>query len=112
MDVNEKIYRNVKALTKINGEEMQDVEKSLGKSPGYLSRKRTKISAEMLVQLGQIFETPIEDMIGGDFERQLAIKNTIISLREAVEAARVYLSREAILNTVEPLLEDEKEDAS
>lgn len=109
MDINEKIYRNVKALAQIHGIEMQEVEEQLHKSPGYLSRKSSKISAEMLVNLSRIFEEPIEDLIGGDYERQLQIKNTIIRLRETVEAAREFLSKEAILNTINPLIEEDSE---
>ena len=111
MNVNEKIYRNVKALCKIYGRDMKFVEKDIiGKTPGYLSRKSTKVDVETLMNLSDFFEITCEELISGDFEHELVLKEAIESLKNAVINAKQYYNEDGIMNVIRPLLvEDEKQ---
>ena len=111
MNVNEKIYRNVKALCKIYGRDMKFVEKDIiGKTPGYLSRKSTKVDVETLMNLSEFFDITCEELISGDFEHELAMKETIEGLKSAVTKATQFLTVEGIMNVINPLLGKEEND--
>ena len=101
MNINEKIYRNVKALAQINGMDMKDVEAQIGRSPGYLSRKNTKIDVETLIKMAGIFEVSSEELMSCDFERELKQKITMDNLRSAVAAASEFFNRDGILMFVQ-----------
>ena len=70
MSVNEKICRNVKALCRINGLRLMDVEKGMGKHPGFLSRG-SKISADELVYLSRQCGVTMQDLMEKDFSAEL-----------------------------------------
>ena len=110
MNVNEKIYRNVKALCKIYGRDMKAVEKEIGRTPGYLSRKSTKVDVETLINLANIFVIPFGELTSGDFEHELAKKETIEGLKSAVSKATQFLTVEGIMNVINPLLGKEEND--
>ena len=110
MNINEKIYRNVKALCKIYGKDMKDVENAIGRTPGYLSRKNTKIEVETLIKLAEIFEVTCEELMSGDFEHELAMKETIEGLKSAVTKATQFLTKEGIMNIINPMLFGEDEE--
>ena len=111
MNVNEKIYRNVKALCKIHGKDMKFVEKDIiGKTPGYLSRKNTKIDVETLMNLSEFFDITYAQLITGDFEYELSRKETIECLKSAVTKATQFLTVEGIMNVINPLLGKEEND--
>ena len=110
MDINEKIYRNVKALSKINGTDLKDVEKEIGNSAGYLSRKSTKISVEALIKLSEIFEVSADELMYSDFEHELQQKIAMDNLRDAVVAASAFFNREGILMFVQNALPEAKAD--
>jgi len=97
MNINEKIYRNVKALAKINGLDMKDVESKIGNSAGYLSRKNTKISVETLMKLSDIFGVTTDELMRGDFEHDLKQKIALDNLREAVKAASEFFVGDGIM---------------
>ena len=69
-NVNERICRNVKALCKMNGVLLKDIEKSIGKNPGFLSR-RCKVTADQMVIIAQDFDITIDDLIANDYESSL-----------------------------------------
>ena len=64
-NVNEKICRNVKALCKLYGVMLKDIEKSIGKNPGFFSR-RCNVTADQMVIIAQNFDISIEDLISRD----------------------------------------------
>ena len=110
MNINEKIYRNVKALCKIYGKDMKEVETAVGKSAGYLSRKNTKVEVETLVKLAEIFKVTCEELISMDFEHELVLKEAIESLKNAVINAKQYYNEDGIMNVIRPLLAQEDND--
>ena len=69
-NVNEKICRNVKALCKMHGVMLKDIENSIGKNPGFFSR-RCKVTADQMVIIAQNFDISIEDLIANDYETAL-----------------------------------------
>lgn len=74
MNVNEKICRNVKALCKMHGVLLKDIEKSIGKNPGFLSR-RCKVTADQMVIIAQNFDISIEDLISNDYATALKMSD-------------------------------------
>ena len=96
MDTREKVYRNVKALAAIHGEPLNEVEKAIGRNPGYLSRKSAKIDIDMLVTLAKRFEMPVDDLINGDWEHELAVKKAVVGFKEATYVLRCYFKQEGI----------------
>ena len=70
MSVNEQICRNVKALCRINGLRLMDVEKGMGKHTGFLSRG-SKITADELVYLSKQCGVPMQALMEKDFAAEL-----------------------------------------
>lgn len=70
MSVNEQICRNIKALCRINGLRLMDVEKGMGKQPGFFSRGR-KITADELVYLSKQCGVPMQALMEKDFATEL-----------------------------------------
>lgn len=101
MGINEKIYRNVKALAAINGMDMKEVEAKIGRSAGYLSRKNSRIDAEMLVKLSEILETGVDELMRNDFEHELKQKIALENLRTAIGAASEFFNRAGLEQFVE-----------
>ena len=112
MNINERIYRNVKALSKICGKNLKDIENEIGRTTGYLSRKNTKIDVETLIKLSEIFGVTNDELMNGDFEYELNRKVTMENLRVAVLAMRDFFAEDsAIVNFVTATL-DADSDAS
>lgn len=101
MNVSEQIYKNVKALAAINGMDMKAVEEKIGKSAGYLSRKNRKISVDMLMDLSEIFEEPVDDLIHKDFEHELKQKTLLENLDIAFQTACEIFNPEALIARLE-----------
>lgn len=72
MSVNEQICRNVKALCRINDLRLMDVEKGMGKNPGFLSR-RCKVTADEIVYLSKQCGVTVQDLMEKDFAAELDI---------------------------------------
>jgi transcriptional regulator with XRE-family HTH domain len=107
MDINEKIYRNVKAICKMNGLGLSDIERQIGRNPGYLSRKSTKVDVETLVKLAELLEYTTDDLMYGDYERELEISEDLKSLENAVRKVKQYFNKQGIMNFINPLFVDE-----
>jgi transcriptional regulator with XRE-family HTH domain len=105
MNINEKIYRNVKALCKMDGKDLKDVEREIGRAPGYLSRKNTKVDVEMLMKLAELFEISPEELMNLDYEHELVLKEAVDELKSAVLRAKLYFNEDAIMNVISPLIE-------
>ena len=68
MNQSEKIYRNVKALCKLNHEYMRDIEKMAGLSNGYLARTvKNGISLYHANIIAQHFGVTIDDLMNKEF---------------------------------------------
>ena len=96
MNINEKIYRNVKALAEINGIDMKDIEARIGRSVGWLSRKNSKIDAETLMKLAEILDISIEDLMLGDYEHKLKEKKALEAVSAAIVAALEFFNRDGL----------------
>ena len=107
MDINEKIYRNVKAICKMSGLGLNDIEQQIGRNPGYLSRKSTKVDVETLVKLCELLEYTPDDLMYGDYERELEISEDLKSLENAVRKVKQYFNKQGIMNFINSLFVDE-----
>jgi transcriptional regulator with XRE-family HTH domain len=105
MNINERIHWNVKALCKLKGKNIKDIEKELGRSTGYLSRKTTIIDVKMLLKLSEIFDVPTDEILHGDFNHEVVLKETVETLKSAVLNAKQYFNEDAIMNVITPLIE-------
>ena len=73
MSVNEKICRNLRALCKINCLRLMDVEKGIGRNPGFLSRN-SKLSADEIVYLANKCGVTVQDLMEKDFAAALDVQ--------------------------------------
>ena len=108
MNINEKIYRNVKALAAINGMDMKEVEAKIGRSAGYLSRKNSRIDAEMLVKLSEILQVSIDELMNCDFEHELKQKLVLDELAYAAIAATDFFNEDGIITFVQNAINGSK----
>ena len=92
MDINKKIYLNVKALSVIKGIDMKDVERKIGRTPGYLSRKSTRVDVETLIKLAALFGVKNDDLMDGNWELEQKKIEVTNALTAAVSEAKKYLS--------------------
>lgn len=110
MDINEKVYLNVKALARINGIDMKDVETSIGHSVGYLSRKSTKISLEDLVKLSKVLEVSADELMYNDFQRELQRKIALEDLDSAFVKALEFFNGDALISRLQAKVIPEGDD--
>lgn len=104
MNINEKIYRNTKALCKINGQSLKEIEQQIGRNPGYLSRKSTKVDVETLMKLCDLLDVTPEELMNRDYEHDLEIKEALDNLRSAIENVKQYFNEDGIMNYIRPML--------
>jgi transcriptional regulator with XRE-family HTH domain len=107
MNINEKIYRNTKALCKINGQSLKEIEQQLGRNPGYLSRKSTKVDVETLMKLCDLLDIAPEQLMNRDYEDKLATKEAFDELKSAVLNLKQHITDDAIKESVEEILSEE-----
>ena len=112
MDTREKVYRNVKALAAINGEPLGDVEKAIGRNPGFLSRKSAVLDVEILVTLAKMFETTVDDLINGNYELELDTQKAVKNFRDATHVLRCYFTPEGIEAILKTTLEEVEEEGN
>jgi transcriptional regulator with XRE-family HTH domain len=110
MNINEKIYRNTKALCKINGQSLKEIEQQIGRNPGYLSRKSTKVEVETLMKLCDLLDVTPEELMNRDYEHDLEIKEALDGLRSAILNVKQYFNEDGIMNFIGPLLIEEMPD--
>ena len=110
MNINEKIYRNTKALCKINGQSLKEIEQQIGRNPGYLSRKSTKVDVETLMKLCDLLDVTPEELMNLDFEHELEIKETMEGLKLAVQKANQYFNKDGIMTFVGNAIKGEEQD--
>jgi DNA-binding Xre family transcriptional regulator len=110
MNINEKIYRNTKAMCKINGQSLKEIEQQIGRTPGYLSRKNTKVDVETLMKLCDLLDVTPEELMNIDFEHELEIKEIMESLKLAVQKANQYFNKDGIMTFVGNAIKGEEQD--
>ena len=99
MTVNERVCRNVKALCKINHIAIGEVEKKLGKNPGFFSRK-SSINPDMLLEIASIFEMTLDDLMRIDFEKHLVEAEEKENLISAVRVLTCKMNKDELMKWV------------
>ena len=107
MNINEKIYRNTKALCKINGQSLKEIEQQIGRSTGYLGRKSTKVDVETLMKLCDLLDVMPEELMNRDYEYKLAMNEAFDELKSAVLNLKQYITDNGIKEFVEEILSEE-----
>ena len=106
MNLMETIYKNVKALAKLNHENLSDVEKAIGVSVGYLSRSKG-LKIEKVQALASHFGKGIDDLIVMDYWSVYRGEFAASDLRDAVKKAKKEIRGSKILEIVNEELEME-----
>jgi len=103
-----KIYSNVKALARMNGIKMREIEEKLDKSPGYFSRPGKGFTAFDLVTLSEIFHVEIKDLFSRDFAVELYQEALYFDMKDAlmIYIVNSALTREAVKKAVETALNE------
>ena len=110
MNINEKLHANVKAQAKLNGVNLGDVEKEAGVSVGYLGRKNSIISVELLIRLAEILDVGVSRLLEEDIEHELEMKEAVSAFWEAVNGMSKYYSDESIRTLLENILGKDEDD--
>ena len=96
MTVNERVCRNVKALCKINQIPLGEVEKKLGKQPGYFSRRRN-VSPDMMIEISSLFEMTLDDLMKMDFEKHMQEAEEKENLISAVKTLTSRMNKDEMI---------------
>ena len=99
MTVNERVCRNVKALCRINHVQLGEVEKKLGKNPGFFSRK-SNINPDMMLEIGSIFEITLDDLMKMDFEKHLIEAEEKENLISAVRTLTARMHKDELMKWI------------
>ena len=68
MDMNERVFKNVKFLAKEKSIMLRDVEKHIGIAPGYISRR--KFSIDHICRLAEVLGVSVSDLVERDYEEE------------------------------------------
>lgn len=96
MTVNERVCKNVKALCKINHIALGEVEKKLGKNPGFFSR-RSNVNPDMMIEIASIFEMTLDDLMKMDFEKYMQEAEEKENLINAVKTLTVRMNKDEMM---------------
>ena len=96
MTVNERVCRNVKALCTINHTPLGEVEKKLGKNPGFFSR-RSRVSPDMMIEIASIFEMTLDDLMKMDFEKYMKEAEEKENLINAVKTLTARMNKDEMM---------------
>ena len=99
MTVNERVCRNVKALCEMNHIALGEVEKKLGKNPGFFSRRRN-VSPDMMVEIASMFEMTLDDLMKLDFEKYKRAAEEKENLINAVKALVFRMNKDEMMKLV------------
>lgn len=81
-----KLSENIRYIAKHKKIQIRDIEKAIGVSAGYFSRK-TNMSAEKLYKVSKVLNVSMEDLIEDKY-RQKAIEEKIKELQEELANMR------------------------
>lgn len=68
------VYENIKYLAKGKGLKLADIEKKMGRRAGYISRRKSGITAEELSIASNILGESMDDLYKKDFGKSLRIE--------------------------------------
>lgn len=103
----DRIYKNVKALARINKKELGKIEKEAGLSVGYLSRRKKGLDIEKVANLADQFGLTIDELVNVDYAEKLKKDISKIMLKGAVEASMKALDSKEILIVVNEAMKGE-----
>lgn len=101
-----KLYSNIKALTKMKGLKLGEVEKAVGISVGYFSRHKA-VTSTVLVKLSDILEVSIDDIIKGNFvdeEQRQKMRN---ELHEIIRVSKAYFAKDDLMKALAAIINEE-----
>lgn len=93
---NAKVNANIRAICKINGQELGQIEKSIGKYPGYFSKQR-KLSAEMLFEVADAIGIDPMELITSDFSDTLAKAKAKEELMGLLKKLAKYMTQDEMV---------------
>lgn len=95
----ELLYRNIKALAKYRGIRMQDIEKGIYRTQGYLSRE-LKLSAEELHGIAEMLNVSMDDLMTKDFENEVGCMNLLTLARINVEHLKPFFEKDECIKAL------------
>lgn len=100
MTYHEMVYRNVKALAFLQNRDMKDIEKAVGHTPGFLSRKRNALDIDTVIKLCKELDVGMDDMLHKDFTHELVKKQAEAELHKALDTAMQYFEDSELVEMV------------
>ena len=79
-----KIYENVKALCLINNMPIGQIEDTIGKCHGFLSRERGDIGISDVCTIAHVFDVSVQDLLSVDFRKAWEDEKALDDFEEAV----------------------------
>lgn len=109
MNLNEKIYRNVKALAAINGMNLRDIEINSGLYPGYFSRiKKRGISLDAAMNVSKELDVQMDELMNGDYEHELEKKIAMDELASAICRASEFYNEDGLIQFLRNMIHERK----
>lgn len=100
MTYHEMVYRNVKALAFLQNRDMKDIEKAVGHTPGFLSRKRNGLDIDTVIKLCKELDVGMDDMLHKDFTHELVKQKSVDDLHKSLDAALQYFEDSELVEMV------------
>lgn len=105
MDVKERIYENAKALAKMKGIKLSDIEKQIGAAVGYLSRKSRGLTIEKAYEIARILQVSLTELTENDYWEVYKKQFAEDELKEAVNRAKNVMNGCDILEIVNDVID-------
>lgn len=83
-------------LCKINHIALGELEKKLGKNPGFFSR-RSNVNPDMMIEIASIFEMTLDDLMKMDFEKHMQEAEEKENLINAVKTLTVRMNKDEMM---------------
>lgn len=87
------VYGNIKALAKYKGIRMQDIEKSIYRQVGYLSRGLT-LTANELMKISDILGVSMDDLMRKDYEQEIGVLNVLMLVKVNIEELHKHIGKD------------------
>lgn len=100
-----KLYSNVKALTKMKGMKLGEVEKAVGISVGYFSRHKS-VTSTVLVKLSDILEVSIDDIIKGNFVDEQQRQEMRKELQGVIRASTAFFAKDDLMKELVTIINE------
>ena len=105
----EQFYRNIKFLCKFNHIRMNELEKQLDISIGYLSKTakhRKNLSIEKIAKISEILGVTVDDLINRDYAKELKLPLARTDFIESYTNLRELIPREEIIGIINKIDKD------